>query len=133
MGFRDWWGYAEPSDGAMRAGVQRLLADPAAEFLLVGEPPLGVAALRYRYGLWRDGEDCCLEDLFVREEARGEGLGRALLEAAVARARERGCVRIELDVNEENELAVALYESAGFSARSRPGGARNLLMRRLLP
>lgn len=130
--FRDFFGDDEPSDAALRAGIERLLADPATEFLLAGDPPFGVAALRYRYGVWRGGEDCCLEDLFVREAARGDGVGRALVEAVLARARERGCVRIELDVNEANEPAVALYESVGFSARRRPGGARNLFMRRSL-
>ena len=127
--FRDWWGYDEPSDDAMRAGVERLLADRATEFLLGGDPPLGVAALRYRYGIWKDGEDCCLEDLFVHEEARGSGLGRALLDAAIARARERGCARIELDVNERNEAARKLYESAGFSSWVPSLGGHNLFMR----
>lgn len=131
-GFRDWWGYAEPSDAAMRTGVERLLADPQTEFLLGGEPPAGVAALRYRYGVWGDGEDCCVEDLFVEDEARGTGLGRALVDAAIARARERGSVRIELDVNERNEAARSLYESAGFSSRVESLGGENLLMRRPL-
>lgn len=131
--FRDWWGYAEPSDEAMRAGVERLVADPQTEFLLGGEPAIGVAALRYRYGVWKDGEDCCLEDLFVREEARGTGLGRALVDAAVARARERGCVRMELDVNERNQAARRLYESAGFSSRVQSLDGENLFMRRPLP
>jgi GNAT superfamily N-acetyltransferase len=130
--FRDWWGYREPSDAAMRAGVERLLADPATDFLLGGDPVAGLAALRYRYGVWKDGEDCCLEDLFVRDEARGTGLGRALVEAAVARARERGCVRMELDVNERNEAARALYESAGFSSKVQSLGGDNLFMRRAL-
>jgi GNAT superfamily N-acetyltransferase len=127
--FRDWWGRDWPPAESFARGVRRLMADPATEFLLGGDPPTGVAALRYRYGVWYDAEDCWIEDLFVREEARGSGLGRALTEAAIERARERGCRRVELDVNEANEAATALYESLGFSGWSDPPGGRNILMR----
>lgn len=124
--FRDWFGYAEPSDAEMRASVERLLADPNTEFLLGGRPATGVCQLRYRYGVWKSAEDCCLEDLYLRDEARATGLGRALVEAAIERARARGCRRIELDVNTANAPARALYEAAGFAGDS-------LFMRRPLP
>jgi GNAT superfamily N-acetyltransferase len=65
----------------------------------------------------------------VRESARGRGVGRALVEAAIGRARERGCRRIELDVNEANPAAHALYEHLGFSAWVESAGGPNLLMR----
>ncbi len=54
------------------------------------------------------------------------------MEAALERARERGCARVELDVNEENEPALALYESLGFDSWDDPPGGRNLFMRRKL-
>ena len=110
---------------------RRLVENGGAEFLLAGErgAPAGVCQLRYRFGLWLGTPDCFLEDLFVREAARGRGLGRALAEAAIARARERGCRRIELDVNDANPAALALYEALGFSAWVERAGGRNLLMR----
>jgi GNAT superfamily N-acetyltransferase len=132
-GFRDWWGYDEPSDAEMGDRVARLLRSGEAEFLLAARAgrtePEGVAQLRYRYGVWLGAEDCWLEDLFVEDDARGSGLGRALVEGAIARARERGCRRVELDVNEANPAALALYEGLGFSARAAPPHGRNLLMR----
>jgi GNAT superfamily N-acetyltransferase len=131
--FRDWFGYEEPSDAAMREGVERLLADDDAEFLLAasdGRAAEGVCQLRYRYGVWLAAEDCWLEDLFVREAARGRGLGRALVAEAIERARARGCRRMELDVNEANRSALRLYDAFGFSAKAAQFGARNLLMRR---
>jgi ribosomal protein S18 acetylase RimI-like enzyme len=132
IGFRDWWRRSEPSDAAFEAGVRRLLRDPNTDFLVAGDPPAGVCQLRYRPSLWTESDDCWLEDIFVDAEARGTGMGRALVEAAFERARERGCARIELDVNEANPAALALYESLGFEARSDPPGGRNLLMRRRL-
>lgn len=126
--FRDWWGYDEPSDAAMRDGVEQLLADGATEYLLAGDPPVGVAQLRYRYGVWLAAPDCWLEDLFVRDDARGGGAGAALVQAAFERARARGCRRIELDVAAANTAARALYERMGFAS---PGG-QTLLMRRRL-
>jgi ribosomal protein S18 acetylase RimI-like enzyme len=129
--FRDWWGYREPTDAQMADRVARVLAGGESEFLLAGDRghPAGVCQLRYRFGVWLGARDCWLEDLFVREDARGRGLGRALARAAVARARERGCRRIELDVNEANDAALALYRALGFDAWVESAGGRNLLMR----
>jgi ribosomal protein S18 acetylase RimI-like enzyme len=132
IGFRDWWHRSEPDDAAFETGVRRVLADPNADFLLAGDPPAGVCQLRYRYAIWTESEDCWLEDIYVEESARGAGLGRELVEAAFERARERGCRRMELDVNEANAGALRLYESLGFEAWSDPPGGRNLLMRRRL-
>jgi GNAT superfamily N-acetyltransferase len=129
--FRDWWGYDGPSDESLGRSVPRLLADASTEFLLAesGGEPVGFCQLRYRYGLWLESEDCLLEDLFVRERERGSGLGRELVEAALAHARSRGCGRVELDTNEGNTGARALYESFGFSSWADTPGGNNLLMR----
>jgi ribosomal protein S18 acetylase RimI-like enzyme len=132
--FRDWLGRDTPSAASFLSGVRRLLGDPSVEYLLgavaAGEVAAGVCQLRFRYGVWNAAEDCWLEDLFVCETSRGAGLGLALTRGALNRARDRGCARVELDVNESNSAALALYEGLGFSAESNPPGARNLLMRR---
>ena len=120
-GFRDWLTESIPTDENIAASVERLIADPATEFLLAGAggPPSGVCQLRYRHSVWTGTPDCWLEDLFVEEHARGTGVGRALVDAALAAARARGAARIELDTNETNLAAIALYERAGFSASSK--------------
>ena len=129
IGFRDWQGRDEPSDASIEESVGRLLADPNTEYLLAGDPPAGVLQLRFRHSVWTGTDDAHLEDLFVDGSARGSGLGRALVNAAIERARERGCARIELDANERNDPAVALYESVGFSSWSDPPAGHNRLMR----
>jgi GNAT superfamily N-acetyltransferase len=133
--FRDWWGSSEPSDEDMLASVLRVMAGGDGEYLLGASDadgaPAGVAQIRFRWSVWKTAPDCWLEDLYVRETARRAGLGRALVEAAVARARERGCRRIELDVNEQNEVALALYTACGFTLEPKPPG-RTLFIGRAL-
>jgi GNAT superfamily N-acetyltransferase len=117
-GFRDWFGHEVPSDAEMRASVAKVAAAGDGEYLLAaaeGGPPEAVLQLRYRWSVWKSADDAWIEDVFVRESARGQGLGRALVELAIERARERGCKRIELDVDEDNAPARALYRDLGFA------------------
>jgi GNAT superfamily N-acetyltransferase len=131
--FRDHLGVEWPSANAFLAGVERLIEQPDTAFLLGAPnedaPPSGVAQVRFRYGLWWAADDCLLEDLYVRADARGQGVGRALVGRVVELARERGCRRVELDVNEANAPALKVYESFGFTAQDDRYGKRNLLMR----
>jgi ribosomal protein S18 acetylase RimI-like enzyme len=128
--FRDHEGRHWPPDEAMLAGVRRLIGRDDTEYLLGGDPPAGIVQLRYRYGVWWDAEDCHVEDVFVRAEARGSGVGRAMVAAAIDRARERGCRRLELDTAEENEPALALYRSLGFRSGGDEPGRLAVFMRR---
>lgn len=120
IGFRDWWNSTSPTDETFRATAERLLQDPNTEFLLAGDE--GFAQLRYRLSAWTGTEDCWLEDVFVRDSARGTGLGKALVQTAIDRARARGCKRIELDVNETNTGAIGLYEHLGFKLEPKAPG-----------
>ena len=56
--------------------------------------------------------------MFVRPGARRQGVGRALMEAAVEYARGRGCAVVHLLVDPENEPAQAFYRAAGFERDS---------------
>ena len=127
-GFRSFYGASEPTDEEMLAVVRRLIGTTDTEYLLAGDPAAGVAQVRYRLSAWTGADDCWIEDVFVEEEARGRGLGRRLLEGCVERARRRGCQRIQLDANERNEGALALYRSLGFESGSpaRWDGGRDL-------
>jgi len=129
IAFRDHLGRADPPDDSVEASVRRLLDDPATDYLLAGSPAEGVCQLRYRHCVWLGAEDCTLEDLYVSESARGGGVGRTLVEAALGRARERGCRRVVLDTHDTNEPAVALYESFGFRSSDGPGTGTNIFMR----
>jgi len=133
-GFRDWWGKDEPTEGAFTETAERLVVDPNTDFLLAAvddAPAAGVCQLRYRLSIWTGADDCWLEDLFVRAEARRTGLGRALMSAALDRAETRGCRRIELDVNERNTEALDFYRSMGFSTEPKPPGRTLFIARKL--
>jgi GNAT superfamily N-acetyltransferase len=139
VAFRDWYGRDWPSDNAFLASVERQMDEPGAEFLLASpdddSAPVGVCQLRYRFSVWTATDDCWLEDLFVLDQARGAGVGSALLELALRRATERGCRRIELDADEDNP-AIRLYERFGFDTSyktSNPGVRSLFLGRRLEP
>ncbi|MGI9089620.1 MAG: GNAT family N-acetyltransferase, partial [Gemmatimonadaceae bacterium] len=61
---------------------------------------------------------CYLQDLFTIEEARGKGVGRALINAVYARALEAGSPRVYWQTHETNSVAMQLYdrvaERSGF-------------------
>jgi ribosomal protein S18 acetylase RimI-like enzyme len=138
--FRDWMEEAVPDDDSIAASVAQLIVDDDTEFLLGAldetAQPTGVCQLRYRHSVWTATPDCWLEDLYVDAAARRSGLGRALVLAAVERARTHGALRIELDTNADNHDAIALYESLGFSTSSKAHGrmrGQDLFMGRALP
>ncbi len=55
----------------------------------------------------------------VLPEYRGQGIGRQLLEASIAKAWKKGITRIELEVRADNEHAIKLYEKVGFVHEAR--------------
>jgi len=58
-----------------------------------------------------------IEDVVVDESAGGQGVGTALVEAMLARARELGCVTVDLTSRPSREAANRLYERVGFQRR----------------
>jgi GNAT superfamily N-acetyltransferase len=129
--FRDYLGHSSPSEDSFVASVENLIEQPDTEFWLAAaedrSAPAAISQLRFRHSVWTAAEDCWLEDLFVRPEARRRGLAKALVQRSLERARERGCRRVELDTNEDNNGAIRLYEALGFSATSK-GSSRSLFL-----
>jgi ribosomal protein S18 acetylase RimI-like enzyme len=89
--------------------------------------------LRFRDSLWDDGLECYLAELYVVPAKRGHGLGRALMNAAIDLARERGATYMDLNTAETDVAAGALYESLGFSrTEGKPDGPINYYYEREL-
>ncbi|MBX6314463.1 MAG: GNAT family N-acetyltransferase, partial [Isosphaeraceae bacterium] len=88
---------------------------PFAEAILAerGEEPAGFALFFHSFSTFRGQPGIYLEDLFVRPEHRGRGLGKALLATVAALAVERGCGRLEWSVLDWNEPALRFYRALG--------------------
>jgi GNAT superfamily N-acetyltransferase len=90
-------------------------ARPYAE-VLIGEingAPQGFALFFHNFSTFEGKPGVYLEDLFVRPEARGSGLGKALLAALAQIAIERDCARLEWWVLDWNEPAIGFYKKLG--------------------
>jgi GNAT superfamily N-acetyltransferase len=98
--------------------IRHLLQGGDAVVLLVGDGPDGLAVLRFRDAIWSSGLECYLAELYVTPAQRGNGLGRALMHAALQTARDRGADTMEIGVDEPDHAARRLYESLGFTNRT---------------
>jgi ribosomal protein S18 acetylase RimI-like enzyme len=124
---------ATPGPAKLAKRIERLLADGDTAVLLGGAGPDGVAVLRFRPGIWSEALECYLAELYVVPAMRGRGLGRALMNAAIEFARERGADYMDLGTAETDVAARALYESLGFSNREgKPDGPVNYYYEREL-
>jgi ribosomal protein S18 acetylase RimI-like enzyme len=115
--------YEEPTPPveSLASRCEELLRAGEITVLLAGAPALALAVLRLRPALWDDGAEAYLQELYVVPARRREGIGRALMERAMAAAREAGATTIDLNTGETDTGARALYEALGFT--NREGGA----------
>jgi GNAT superfamily N-acetyltransferase len=88
---------------------------PAAEIFLaeLRGNPVGFALFFQTYSTFLAQPGIYLEDLYVRPEARGQGVGRALLARVAKVARDRECGRMEWSVLDWNERAIRFYRNLG--------------------
>lgn len=63
------------------------------------------------------GQRAWIEDVIVDEACSGQGIGRLLTEAMLARARQMGCVTVDLTSRPSREAANHLYRKVGFQQR----------------
>jgi ribosomal protein S18 acetylase RimI-like enzyme len=120
--------YDDPTPGpaALAERFRRLLASGETIVLLAGPGPDGLAVLRFRPGIWSQAFECYLAELYVVPRRRRQGLGRALMTAAMDVARSKGADYMDLNTSEDDVGARALYESLGFSNREgKPDGPVN--------
>jgi GNAT superfamily N-acetyltransferase len=108
--------FSEPTPGTevLSRRVAALIDDGAMTYLLGGAGPDGFAQISFRPSVWADGPVGYLEELYVVPERRGEGVGRALIEAVLELARVRGASGMEVVTGEDDTAARRLYESVGF-------------------
>jgi GNAT superfamily N-acetyltransferase len=101
----------------VRSRLLPMLRDhPTALVLLAfaDDQPVGIAVCFYGLSTFRARPLLNIHDLAVLPRYRTLGIGRALLRTAEDRARERGCCKLTLEVQDDNRLARMLYEHFGF-------------------
>lgn len=110
--------YGQPAD-AERARAflgERLRLDESVVFLaLHGGEAIGFVQLYPGFSSVRAARTFVLNDLYVAEDRRRGGVGRALVQAAVAHAREVGAAGLSLVTGVDNRRAQALYEGLGWA------------------
>jgi GNAT superfamily N-acetyltransferase len=93
--------FLRPSDDGLLLGARR------------GPELVGYACLYWHFSSLSAAESVLMNDLYVDPAARGEGVGRALIEAGAEVARERGAHHLEWATAPDNETAQRLYDSTG--------------------
>jgi GNAT superfamily N-acetyltransferase len=106
----------EIDDERNRAFFSRFLA-PSDDGMLLGawrdDRLLGYACLYWTFTSLVPAEIVLMNDLYVDPPARGQGIGRALIEASAAAARARGAHHLQWVTSPDNETAQCLYDSTG--------------------
>ena len=106
-----------PLTDAHRAALGRIAADPNTDMFVLeaGGRVVATYALYIMPNLSHGGRPFAIvENVVVDEALRGEGLGRRLMDHAVARAREAGCYKVALTSNSKRAPAHTFYEAIGF-------------------
>jgi ribosomal protein S18 acetylase RimI-like enzyme len=91
-----------------------VLIQPASDTTADRPPIAGYALLAYLYSLEFGGLVALLDELWISEAWRGQGLGRKAMEAIEQFCRDRGLVALRLEVGKHNPVARSLYQSLGF-------------------
>ncbi len=106
---------------ATEADIYNALFGPegSAEVLLArfAGAAVGFALFYSNYSTFRGRCGIHLEDLYIRSQARGQSVGRRLMEALARITLERGCTRLEWWVLADDENAIGFYERMGAIAK----------------
>ena len=107
----------EATPASLRAQLEA--SSPPFECLIAeqGEAPVGFALFFHNYSTWRGQQGLYLEDLFVLESHRGQGIGKHLLSTLAAMTLSRGCTRLEWQVLDWNQPAIDFYAALGAPVR----------------
>ena len=86
-------------------------------FACLDGTPVGFALFFHTFSTFVGKPGIYLEDLFVRPQARGRGIGRHLLAWLARTTLERGCARLDWQVRDWNAPSIAFYRSVGAEAQ----------------
>lgn len=109
-------------EAEVRAVLARLFADERlglACLILLGGEVAGYVVIAFGFSVEFRGRDAFIDELFVKDEYRGRGLGTAAVGFAEGVCRERGVRALHLEVERQNTRAQSVYRRAGFADHDR--------------
>jgi ribosomal protein S18 acetylase RimI-like enzyme len=118
---RDAMGNGKPLDQDVRTRlIPGLRRHPTTLIFLAfdGVQPIGAAVCFIGFSSFAAKPIINIHDFVVLPASRGKGVGRRLLEAVEAKARELGCCKLTLEVMDKNHQAIRMYQAAGFERYS---------------
>jgi GNAT superfamily N-acetyltransferase len=121
-GYCDFYG-ASPTDEGLTEMARAQIASPDSEGMLLvardGDgPPIGFAAVGWKWSSLRGARVAIMEDLFVDPGARRSGAGQALIEAVAERARSHGAPALLWETALDNKRAQSVYERVGATGEA---------------
>ena len=115
---RFYAGEGYPYDRAkMERGMREMIANDTFGRLFIADGAYLVVT--FGFSLEFGGRDAFVDELYVTDDSRGQGLGTLALETAEAACREAGIHALHLEVEHVNARARALYERSGYKAHER--------------
>ncbi|HLL71027.1 MAG TPA: GNAT family N-acetyltransferase [Pyrinomonadaceae bacterium] len=109
-------------EGVARAALAQILCDcrfGVIHVIHVEEEAAGYLVVTFGFSLEFGGRDALVDEIYLRENFRGRGIGKATLELAGAVCREEGIGALHLEVDRVNTRAQGLYRQAGFRDHDR--------------
>jgi len=109
-------------EGTARRALGEILRDRrfgVIHVIRVGEEAAGYLVVTFGFSLEFRGRDAFVDELYLRENFRGRGIGKASLELAGAMCREEGIYALHLEVDRMNTRAQEVYRQAGFRDHDR--------------
>ncbi len=106
----------------VRAVLAQLFANDAyglACLVVLGGEVAGYVVIAFGFSVEFRGRDAFIDELFVKDEFRGRGLGKATVDFAERVCRERGVRALHLEVERRNTRAQSVYHRAGFADHDR--------------
>jgi glucosamine-phosphate N-acetyltransferase len=114
-----WPGLPSKKDALRKTFARALNSSRNRYFCAVDEDTvIGFCSLSIRESLWQQGLLAHVDEIIVDKKHRKRGIGSTLLEEAAAYAREKGCVRVELDSAFHRKAAHCFYKEQNFDKRA---------------
>jgi len=119
---REYYAYDghEFEEGKLRRALGDLLANESygyAWLILDGETVIGYMAMCFGYSLEFGGRDAFIDEIYLREAYRGQGIGTQAIQHMLDACRANGIQALHLEVMPGNTDALRLYERVGFVNR----------------